>query len=128
MKGALTCTAAGVYKVFALPPYRPTLHHRAHGIIFKKMQRLVPRVAFFALTVLSWLLPKKAITTPARAPPLLGFRTNEKKHCGLHKTMRSEERRVGKECVSTCRSRWSPYHEKQQKKHKISKRVRKQTE
>src|SRR3546814_12982111 len=31
---------------------------------------------------------------------------------------RSEERRVGKECVSTCRSRWSPYHEK--KKIKIT--------
>src|SRR3546814_4567404 len=28
----------------------------------------------------------------------------------LTKTERSEERRVGKECVSTCRSRWSPYH------------------
>src|SRR3546814_8626219 len=26
------------------------------------------------------------------------------------KKPRSEERRVGKECVSTCRSRWSPYH------------------
>src|SRR3546814_13162125 len=26
--------------------------------------------------------------------------------------MRSEERRVGKECVSTCRSRWSPSHKK----------------
>src|SRR3546814_4960711 len=26
------------------------------------------------------------------------------------RTERSEERRVGKECVSTCRSRWSPYH------------------
>src|SRR3546814_2971480 len=25
-------------------------------------------------------------------------------------THSSEERRVGKECVSTCRSRWSPYH------------------
>src|SRR3546814_20094955 len=25
-------------------------------------------------------------------------------------TLRSEERRVGKECVSTCRSRWSPDH------------------
>src|SRR3546814_20778523 len=25
---------------------------------------------------------------------------------------RSEERRVGKECVSTCRYRWSPYHYK----------------
>src|SRR3546814_3640217 len=28
----------------------------------------------------------------------------------LAKAVRSEERRVGKECVSTCRSRWSPYH------------------
>src|SRR3546814_3781722 len=27
-----------------------------------------------------------------------------------HLSRRSEERRVGKECVSTCRSRWSPYH------------------
>src|SRR3546814_13268009 len=28
---------------------------------------------------------------------------------------RSEERRVGKECVSKCRSRWSPYHYKKNK-------------
>src|SRR3546814_20569185 len=28
---------------------------------------------------------------------------------------RSEERRVGKECVSKCRSRWSPYHSKKNK-------------
>src|SRR3546814_13207220 len=28
----------------------------------------------------------------------------------LAATVRSEERRVGNECVSTCRSRWSPYH------------------
>src|SRR3546814_2334125 len=28
----------------------------------------------------------------------------------LETITRSEERRVGKECVSTCRSRWSPYH------------------
>src|SRR3546814_12146904 len=27
----------------------------------------------------------------------------------LYRDARSEERRVGKECVSTCRSRWSPY-------------------
>src|SRR3546814_13021750 len=27
-----------------------------------------------------------------------------------HVAGRSEERREGKECVSTCRSRWSPYH------------------
>src|SRR3546814_13936120 len=31
------------------------------------------------------------------------------------RTARSEERRVGKECVSTCRSRWSPYHSKKNK-------------
>src|SRR3546814_14477242 len=30
----------------------------------------------------------------------------------LEAIRRSEERRVGKECVSTCRSRWSPYHSK----------------
>src|SRR3546814_14791514 len=34
--------------------------------------------------------------------------------CGL--LARSEERRVGKECVSTCRSRWSPYHSKKKTK------------
>src|SRR3546814_1886213 len=28
---------------------------------------------------------------------------------GLPNALRSEERRVGKECVSTCRYRWSPY-------------------
>src|SRR3546814_20577698 len=28
----------------------------------------------------------------------------------IYRWFRSEERRVGKECVSTCRSRWSPYH------------------
>src|SRR3546814_8145360 len=38
--------------------------------------------------------------------PFIGF------HCpgNAAHTNRSEERRVGKECVSTCRSRWSPYH------------------
>src|SRR3546814_6926759 len=32
----------------------------------------------------------------------------------LRHAARSEERRVGKECVSTCRFRWSPYHYKKQ--------------
>src|SRR3546814_20529167 len=30
----------------------------------------------------------------------------------IRRSRRSEERRVGNECVSTCRSRWAPYHEK----------------
>src|SRR3546814_20070857 len=34
---------------------------------------------------------------------------------GIALVKRSEERRVGKECVSTCRSRWSPYQYKKKK-------------
>src|SRR3546814_11967916 len=43
-------------------------------------------------------------TAPTRALPLSDTRA------GSLPRNRSEERRVGKECVSTCRSRWSPYH------------------
>src|SRR3546814_3581927 len=35
---------------------------------------------------------------------------NGQRQCRYKRFKRSEERRVGKECVSTCRSRWSPYH------------------
>src|SRR3546814_20231066 len=38
----------------------------------------------------------------------IALQMENRKACGT----RSEERRVGKECVSTCRSRWSPYHYK----------------
>src|SRR3546814_15852793 len=47
------------------------------------------------------LLPNMTITRPAR----WGDRVS------------TEERRVGKECVSTCRSRWSPYYSKKTKTH-----------
>src|SRR3546814_12229012 len=42
------------------------------------------------------------------APPLASI--------GFPELGGSEERRVGKECVSTCRSRWAPYHEKKNRK------------
>src|SRR3546814_15108 len=58
----------------------------------------------------------------ARSQPLARLREREARSAGrgpafglrrLHSpALRSEERRVGKECVSTCRSRWSPYHYK----------------
>src|SRR3546814_16921792 len=38
--------------------------------------------------------------------------TTPKKPCPQRGSQRSEERRVGKECVSTCSSRWSTYHDK----------------
>src|SRR3546814_553321 len=43
-----------------------------------------------------------------QVPERLGGTVIEAKN--LSKAYRSEERRVGKECVSTCRSRWSPQH------------------
>src|SRR3546814_14104897 len=51
-------------------------------------------------------LARKVITRRGRmgtSTPVLGLRPMR---CALS---RSEERRVGKECVSTCRCRWSPY-------------------
>src|SRR3546814_14168029 len=62
---------------------------------------------------------------PQRRPVLEHLRGNSVQHRGGNADLgkhdvatefsaghkeRSEERRVGKECVSTCRSRWSPYH------------------
>src|SRR3546814_17451836 len=44
------------------------------------------------------------ISKPAGGPPLFWHQD------------RSEDRRVGEECVSTCRARWSPYHYKKKKK------------
>src|SRR3546814_2955141 len=47
-----------------------------------------------------------------RPPPLSARRQGRRARTrrSAHEGRRSEERRVGKECVSTCRSRWSPYH------------------
>src|SRR3546814_19856902 len=51
------------------------------------------------------------------APPLPGLTcwNSMTFHSCPSMLRRSEERRVGKECVSTCRSRWSPYHSKKNK-------------
>src|SRR3546814_3723416 len=45
----------------------------------------------------------------ARTRPFSTYATLRKPDL-TERDMRSEERLVGKECVSTCRSRWSPYH------------------
>src|SRR3546814_17889544 len=54
-----------------------------------------------------------AAACPVPFPP-----AEEGERCGEYR--RSEERRGGKECVRTCRSRWSPYHSK---KNKINSRI-----
>src|SRR3546814_15464404 len=56
----------------------------------------------------------KSVSRRAVQPPR-GIMHNLKDPAPPH---RSEERRVGKECVSTCRSRWSPYNKKKKKTQK----------
>src|SRR3546814_13391465 len=56
------------------------------------------------------------IVTSFHDPPSKNNCTPESQSVAL--VSRSEERRVGKECVSTCRSRWSPYRLKKNKKEK----------
>ena len=48
-----------------------------------------------------------------KKPETINYRTFKPERDGLFCARifgRSEERRVGKECASMCRSRWSPYH------------------
>src|SRR3546814_7836017 len=70
---------------------------------------LVTGVQTCALPIFRFVWPAPALSRPDGQPgnpePRLGCESAAICRCN-----RSEERRVGKECVSTCRSRWSPYH------------------
>src|SRR3546814_19722701 len=54
----------------------------------------------------------RRVDLPVADPQIAGFRRRSAGEPRIIEVRRSEERRVGKECVSTCRSRWSPYHYK----------------
>src|SRR3546814_21084060 len=58
------------------------------------------------------LLVRAAEDRPSHLPRPARIRRTAAAHS--RGRIRTEERRVGKECVSTCRSRWSPYHYKKQ--------------
>src|SRR3546814_14784924 len=88
------------------------------------------QLAAIAAMVVQLTSPKPATVMPApRMPPTIECvvdtgafnRVASLIHRAAAKSaLGSEERRVGKECVSTCRSRWSPYHLK-----KTDKKVKK---
>src|SRR3546814_13908552 len=60
----------------------------------------------------------KGITAFLIAKGFKGFSVSKKLDTmGIRGSDGSDERRVGKECVSTCRSRWSPSHQQKNKKH-----------
>src|SRR3546814_18764213 len=60
------------------------------------------------------LMPIAVVVSPPRrtGPASAFYRASRRSSSEEVQQTRSEERRVGKECVSTCRSRWSPYHSK----------------
>src|SRR3546814_6937563 len=70
------------------------------------------------LCLLSILLPRFRLEGAAAANVvvalagffLMGWAAHRRRARARIPSFRSEERRVGKECVSTCRSRWVPYH------------------
>src|SRR3546814_19374012 len=78
-----------------------TLPHSIELMPFREKARL-GRIQVFGLAL--------ANNTPAK-PDQVATCIPYRKHDAFTKTVvaRSEERRVGKECVSTCRSRWSRY-------------------
>src|SRR3546814_13805921 len=65
-------------------------------------------------TMFRSLLPLLIAALPGVCLPAIAAAEEQ---LALFSTARSDERRVGKECVRKCRSRWSPYHQK--KKHNI---------
>src|SRR3546814_8866126 len=67
-------------------------------------------VAAMVLSVLVALILTPALCATLLKPIAKGHHMQKTGFFGWFNRMRSEERRVGKECVSTCRSRWSPYH------------------
>src|SRR3546814_14527508 len=69
------------------------------------------RIAFLLLALSPLALAQTPMpkSDPALPPPDI---SDAGVGAAVPETARSEERRVGKECVSTCRSRWSPYHKK----------------
>src|SRR3546814_2780553 len=69
-------------------------------------QRCPPRIAVRIQRVLGHPLP--AIEGRRLDVELVEFGLCQKPLAG--DVLRSEERRVGNECVSTCKYRWSPYH------------------
>src|SRR3546814_13182881 len=69
----------------------PLTHHSARGQVQRNSGNFTRGSQLLTHEMLMWF-------SGAKLPVIVWF------------FVRSEERRVGKECVSTCRSRWSPYH------------------
>src|SRR3546814_11187316 len=83
--------------------------------LFCVCQDMYQRFLHSGQTCVEWVYDAPFATFAAGPTSL--FRFTDSTGCKYISAHRSEERRVGKECVSTCRSRWSPDHEKKKTTH-----------
>ena len=89
---------------------RSELYKRFFGFVFQSYHLLDSLTVYENLEIpLSYRNVKKAERDSIVCDALDKFQIVGKKDL-FPNQLRSEERRVGKECASMCRSRWSPYH------------------
>src|SRR3546814_20477212 len=85
-------------------PATPETHH----LIEERRLSLMKGDAFLINTARGDIVDQDALIAALERGTIAGAGMDV--YVGEPHVDRSEERRVGKECVSTCRSRWSPYH------------------
>src|SRR3546814_18369101 len=101
-------------------PEKLTLSHcdqiGAFELLLFRLFRLIERLGLsdglfqeIALRLQSLVAPVGQLAVKF-VPSLINRKAGIELEIIFQEGVRSEERRVGKECVSTCRSRWSPYH------------------
>src|SRR3546814_19036024 len=98
-------------------PVKQAFQTAAYRVVYTVVYAvsLLPMASLYAIGSLAFFLSyhvigyRKAVVIQNIARSFPDKRYGEI-HAITKKFYRSEERRVGKECVSTCRSRWSPYH------------------
>src|SRR3546814_11431768 len=82
-----------------------------HAEYEEKVARWEPRYAEDDTVAIGGVeIPKNTLSYPSSPGTREEAEARANMRCGRIYAERSEERRVGKECVSTCRSRWAPYH------------------
>src|SRR3546814_19718255 len=92
-----------------------------HYIVAAIIENAAVRIAFIAQITQRYApaFGRRIAHLAMILPRLFRSAQRQRRESGIHRLSperpfrirsRSEERRVGKECVSTCRSRWSPYH------------------
>src|SRR3546814_11357188 len=98
----------GCFWQYELPPAQHYFKHSNKDYLeYAAKAGWIPKAEQIVLHLYSEHLQKFRLAARghgAKQPP--------REHRARIESFRSEERRVGKECVSTCRSRWSPYHKK----------------